>query len=103
MSKHIEFDCTGTGDRIAVNDFLAHVVRSLPRKAFKLVSDRNEDGSFSILITGDGSEPGEAKQAIETPKPARKRTRKSDPVVETQAAEPAEPEAIDPEECCEPE
>lgn len=86
MAKRLEFDCTGAGDRIAVNDFLAHTIRTLRRQAFTLVSERNPDGSFEIRITGDGTAPG-ASQAAELKDKKRSRKAIASEVVSDSTAE----------------
>jgi hypothetical protein len=91
MNQKLEFDCTGAGDRVAVNDFLSQTIRGLRQKAFTLTSERRPDGSFSITIAGDGSAPGEAKPAL--PKQTRKRALKNAAVEEPTTTT----------ECCGPE
>lgn len=90
MSKKNEFDCTGITDRTAVNDFLAHTVRGLRQRAFKLVSERSPSGAFTITITGDGSAPGEVE-----PLPTQTRKR----AIRTGTSE----EPTTTTECCGPE
>lgn len=89
-TKKTEFDCTGAGDRMAVNDFLTQAIRGLRRRAFKLTSERNADGSFEIRIVGDGTAPGEVLAPLPKTRKRAIRTGTSEDLTTTT-------------ECCQPE
>lgn len=94
--RRLEFDCSTTDDRGAVNDFLSHLIRKLRRRDFKLVSESNDDGSFEIRIAGGSTTNPEPQVAIDTPvvaeapKATKKRKKRSQDLADEAPAEVAQ-------------
>lgn len=82
MSKKLEFDCTGDGDRIDANDAMQYAIQKMRKSKYRMSIETFPDGTFEMRVVTEAAKPvakqSEADEEIPADSP-KSRARKNKP------------------------